>query len=69
LATRCGSDVRAIADAAQVIVNSAKFEVEILRVTSGVRGSGFIVDGDRKPPLGLIGGGILPFSASPSRRK
>jgi len=33
---------RAIGDVAQVIINSAKVEVDFLRATDSVRGSGFI---------------------------
>lgn len=33
---------KAIADVGQVIVNSAKIEVDFLRVTGGSKGSGFI---------------------------
>jgi len=55
---------RAIAEVAQVVVNSAKAEIEFLRVTDGVRGSGFIVDGERKPPFGLIEGGVQSSTTS-----
>ena len=33
---------RAIADVSRVIVDSAKVEVDLLKVTGGIRGSGFI---------------------------
>ena len=49
---------RAVAELAQVTINSAKVEVEYLRVTMGIKGSGFIIDesakpveGDRKKPV------------------
>ncbi len=45
---------KAISNAAQVIINSAKIEVDFLRVTGGIEGSGFIPYEPRKP-LGLTG--------------
>lgn len=47
---------KAIAEVAQVIVNSAKVEVEFLRATDSVRGSGFIPDDS-----GLIGNDRTPL--------
>ncbi|MFC4822243.1 hypothetical protein [Dokdonella ginsengisoli] len=35
---------RVVAELAQVAINSAKVEVEYLRVTMGVKGTGFILD-------------------------
>lgn len=46
---------KAIADVAQVLVNSAKVEVDLLRVTGGDAGSGFIPTEERKR-LGSGGG-------------
>lgn len=40
---------KAIADVGQVIVNSAKVEVDYLRVTGAAKGSGFIPDMPRGP--------------------
>ena len=40
---------KAISDTAQVIVNSAKTEVDFLKVTGAVEGSGFIPYEPRKP--------------------
>lgn len=40
---------KAIADVGQVIVNSAKVEVDYLRVTGAAEGSGFIPDMPRGP--------------------
>lgn len=42
---------RAIADVAQVVINSAKVEVEYIRVTGG-RGSGFIPEALPNPDAG-----------------
>lgn len=43
---------KTIAEVAQVIVNSAKVEVDYLRVTDNVKGSGFIRgDDEQKPAL------------------
>lgn len=39
---------KTIAEVAQVIVNSAKVEVEFLKATDSVRGSGFIPDDSKK---------------------
>lgn len=39
---------RAVADVAQVLVNSAKVEVDFLKVTDSVQGSGFIPDDSRR---------------------
>lgn len=43
---------RAVADVAQVLVNSAKVEVDFLKVTDSVRGSGFIADDSNLLPSG-----------------
>ncbi len=40
---------KAISSAAQAIINSAKVEVDFLRVTGGLEGSGFIPYEPRKP--------------------
>lgn len=51
-----------VAEVAQVMVNSAKVEVEFLRATDSVRGTGFIPDearligGDRAPLTAIAGG-------------
>ncbi len=37
---------KAIADVARVVVDSAKVEVQFLQVTGGMKGSGFLLDGD-----------------------
>ncbi|MBN1253970.1 MAG: hypothetical protein JXA50_01685 [Deltaproteobacteria bacterium] len=42
---------KAVSNAAQVIVNSAKVEVDFLNVTGGMIGSGFIPYEPRKPAL------------------
>lgn len=41
---------KAVADVARVIVESAKVEVDMLKVTGGVSGTGFIPDQDAAPP-------------------
>lgn len=41
---------KAIADVARVIVDSAKVEVNFLEVTSGMRGTGFLPDGEVEQP-------------------
>ncbi len=43
----------AIANVAQVVVNSAKVEVDFLRVTDGSQGSGFIPE-EPRPALGYL---------------
>lgn len=43
---------KAVADVAQVIVNSAKIEVDFIKATGGNKGTGFIPVGDL-----LLGGG------------
>lgn len=43
---------KAVADVAQVLVNSAKVEVDFLKVTDSVRGSGFIPDDSHLLPGG-----------------
>jgi hypothetical protein len=42
---------KAISNAAQAIINSAKVEVDFLKVTGGIEGSGFIPHEPRKPAL------------------
>ena len=42
---------RAVAELAQVTINSAKVEVEYLRVTMGIKGSGFIIEDQAGPPV------------------
>lgn len=44
---------KAVSNAAQALINSAKVEVDFLRVTGGIEGSGFIPYEPRKP-LDLI---------------
>ncbi|MGN6383696.1 MAG: hypothetical protein ACTHMK_13920 [Dyella sp.] len=53
---------KTVAEVAQVMVNSAKVEVEFLRATDSVRGTGFIPDdaklvGAPRSPLTAIDGG------------
>lgn len=43
---------KAVAEVAQVLVNSAKVEVDFLKATDSVRGSGFIPDDSRVLPGG-----------------
>jgi len=45
---------RAIADVAQVIINSAKVEVEHLKIAGG-KGSGFINSSATETPTGVVG--------------
>jgi hypothetical protein len=40
---------KAVSEAAQTVINSARVEVAFLRVTGGLEGSGFIPYGPRKP--------------------
>jgi len=40
---------KAVSNAAQAIINSAKVEVDFLKVTGGIEGSGFIPYEPRKP--------------------
>ncbi len=40
---------KVVAELAQVTINSAKVEVEYLRVTMGVKGSGFIMENSTLP--------------------
>lgn len=42
---------KAVSNAAQAIINSAKVEVDFLRVTGGIEGTGFIPYEPRKPAL------------------
>jgi hypothetical protein len=37
---------KAIADVAQVIINSGKLENDFLKITGGLKGTGFLPDGD-----------------------
>jgi len=46
---------KAVADVAQVMINSAKAEVEFMKVTGGT-GSGFIENTGRLPALKAVGG-------------
>ncbi|WP_242540133.1 hypothetical protein [Trinickia mobilis] len=45
---------KAVAEVAQVIINSAKVEVEHLKVTGG-KGTGFIADTQPQLPNGITG--------------
>lgn len=45
---------KAVSDVAQTIINSAKVEVEFLRVSGGVSGSGFIPAETRRPELKAV---------------
>lgn len=45
---------KAVADVAQVMINSAKVEVEFMKTTGGT-GSGFIENAARKPALRAVG--------------
>lgn len=47
---------KAVKDVAQVVINSAKAEIDFLKVTGGVEGSGFIPYEPRKPMKELSGG-------------
>ena len=40
---------RAVADVARVVIESAKVEVDMLKVTGGLNGTGFIPDADAIP--------------------
>lgn len=42
---------KAVSNAAQAIINSAKVEVDFLKVTGGAEGSGFIPCEPRKPMI------------------
>ena len=46
---------KAVADVAQVMINSAKVEVEFMKTTGGT-GSGFIENTGRRPMLKSVGG-------------
>ena len=41
---------RAVADVARVIVESAKVEVDFLKVTGATKSTGFLPDGEELPP-------------------
>jgi len=41
---------RAVADVARVIVDSAKVEVDMLKVTGGIKGTGFLPDEETSEP-------------------
>lgn len=43
------SRAKAVSDAAQAVINSAKVEVDFLRITGGIEGSGFIPYEPRNP--------------------
>lgn len=45
---------KAVAEVAQVVINSAKVEVEFMKTTGGT-GSGFIENTGRKPALRAVG--------------
>jgi len=45
---------KAVADVAQVMINSAKVEVEFMKTTGGL-GSGFIENTGRRPALKAVG--------------
>ena len=45
---------KAVADVAQVMINSAKVEVEFMKTTGGT-GSGFIENTGRRPALRAVG--------------
>jgi hypothetical protein len=45
---------KVIADVSQTIINSAKTEVEFLRVTGHISGSNFFPSPDRPAPVGTI---------------
>ncbi|MDQ5902672.1 MAG: hypothetical protein QG672_258 [Pseudomonadota bacterium] len=45
---------KAVADVAQVMINSAKVEVEFMKTTGGT-GSGFIENTGRRPALKAVG--------------
>ena len=47
--------IKVAAELAQVVVNSAKAEVDFMRVTGGT-GSGFIENTGRRPELKSVGG-------------
>lgn len=48
---------RAIADVAQVVINSAKVEVEFLKATGSVRSTGFLPEEDGQERPRRIGAG------------
>ena len=51
---------RAVADVAKKIIDSAKVEVEFMRVTGQVMGSGFIPPDRQLPEAGASRAGALP---------
>ena len=57
---------RAIADVGKVIVDSAKVEVDFLKVTGATRSTGFLPEGDNpKAPVGRrLGGQVTPAEAA-----
>jgi hypothetical protein len=46
---------KAVAEVAQVLINSAKVEVEFLRATDSLKGTGFIPEDRDEPPRRRIG--------------
>ncbi|MEJ1487195.1 MAG: hypothetical protein RPU72_02375 [Candidatus Sedimenticola sp. (ex Thyasira tokunagai)] len=42
---------KAISDVAQTMINSAKVEVEYMKTTGAIKGSGFIPDAPRQPAI------------------
>jgi hypothetical protein len=54
---------RAIADVAKVLVESAKVEVDFLKVTGAVRSTNFLPDGDDQtsPALKQLPGHVAPL--------
>ena len=53
---------KAIADVAQVIINSAKLENEFLKITGAIRSTGFVPDGDgeEKPAAKRLAAAKVP---------
>lgn len=45
---------KAIADVSEKIINSAKVEVEFLKTTGAITGSGFFPSPERPPPVGRL---------------
>lgn len=46
---------RAVADIGRVIVDSAKVEVDFLKVTGAIKSTGFLPDGDEQPAAKRLG--------------